>query len=40
MLSGMISDERVCALLMIFLLTQTSDRPAGVDQLGIDLSLA
>ena len=42
MLSGMISDERVCALSlsMIFLSTQTSDGPAGVDQLGIDLSLA
>jgi condensin complex subunit 3 len=40
MLSGMISDERVCALSMIFLSTQTSDGPAGVGQLGIDLSLA
>ena len=39
-LLGMISDERVCALSMIFLPTQTSDGPAGVDQLGIDLSLA
>lgn len=39
MLSGMISDERVCALSIVFLQTQTSDGPAGVGQLGIDLSL-
>ena len=39
MLSGMISDERVCTLGMTFSSTKTSDGPPGVGQLGIDLSL-
>ena len=39
MVSGMISEERVCALSMIFLSAQPSDGPTGVGQLGIDPSL-